>query len=103
MGAGHAGGRDWTDDEIYGRAPAPGGEGAASDVPPDMPGRPYEPPAPGQQAEGFDYPSEFPGDGFDNEEVMQDPWANQGSDGGLFGGGDGGGGGGSWGDWGDWS
>lgn len=107
MGAGNAGNagaaqRDWTDDEIYGRAPQPDGS-ARWDGAPAAP--PQEPPVPGQQAEGFDYPYEFPGDvpGPD-EEMMQDPWANPGGDGGLFGGsGGGGGGGGGWGDWGDWS
>ncbi|GMK54974.1 hypothetical protein CspeluHIS016_0200300 [Cutaneotrichosporon spelunceum] len=94
--AGAAGGyegRDWTDDEIYGRSPPPDQQG--------NPTGPYEPPAPGQQAEGFDYPPGSSG----NEEIMQDPWGNPGNDdGGLFGGGDsgGGGGGGGW-DFGDWS
>jgi hypothetical protein len=103
-GAGGYTGRDWTDDEIYGRAPPPGEAAQNSpwanpnpaQAPPEGP---YEPPAPGQQAEGFDYPNDFPGD----EEIMQDPWANQGGDDGGFFGGGGGGGGGDWGGFGDWS
>ncbi|BEJ16516.1 hypothetical protein CspHIS471_0511210 [Cutaneotrichosporon sp. HIS471] len=90
--AGGYAGRDWTDDEIYGRAPPPDAHG-------NSPSGPYEPPAPGQQAEGFDYPPDLPGD----EELMQDPWANPGSDDGGFFGGGGGGGGGDWGGFGDWS
>lgn len=104
MGAGKAGAgaaqRDWTDDEIYGRAPPPDGSARWEGAPAAPP---QDPPVPGQQAEGFDYPYEFPGDvpGPD-EEIMQDPWANPGGD--VFGGdGGGGGGGSSWGDWGDWS
>lgn len=89
-GAGGAAGRDWTDDEIYGRAPPPGEHGQGEAVP-------LEPPAPGQQAEGLDYPPDFPGD----EDIMEDPWADGGVDDGFFGGDAGGGGGGDWGG-GDW-
>lgn len=61
------GDREWTDDEIYGRS---------------------QPPTPGQQAEGFDYPPPGPGPTEYGEEIMQDPWAEQGGgdDGGWFGG-----------------
>ncbi|KLT46306.1 Scramblase-domain-containing protein, partial [Cutaneotrichosporon oleaginosum] len=55
-GAGGYSGRDWSDDEIYGRAPPPGQTTADPFPGQSTPDRPYEPPAPGQQAEGFDYP-----------------------------------------------
>lgn len=93
-----SGGADMTEDElIYGGQPA-------------QPGNPTNNgpvPSPAQEEgtggweqfpeglEGYDEES-----GWEQDEVMQDPWGNQGGDGGWFGGGSGGGGGG--GDWGDW-
>jgi hypothetical protein len=64
-----------SDDEIYGRGLGHHGT----------------PPAAGQQAEGFDYPPSGPDEY--GEEVMQDPWAQEGGGddggswlGGFFGG-----------------
>jgi hypothetical protein len=85
MGAGQypeAGGRELSEDEqIYGPQPT---QPPPPDLPRDVPG------AQGWEGEETWYP--------DDDEVMEDPWADQGGDGGLFGGG-GGGDGGSWGDW----
>lgn len=80
---------------IYGRQPA-------------QPGSPNDPvpPPPGESAGGWEqFPQGLEGydeqsAGWEQEDVMQDPWGNQGGDdSGWFGGG-GGGGGGDWGDWG---
>lgn len=86
------------DEYIYGRGP-----GTAQQT------------QPGQQAQGQQPPQgpppdagasqQQPGEYGDYEQPMEDPWANEQQNEGLFGGSDGGGGdgGSSWGDWGDWS
>ncbi|KIR78601.1 hypothetical protein I306_04529 [Cryptococcus gattii EJB2] len=95
-----SGGADMTEDElIYGRQPAqPGNPTNNGPVPPP-------PPAEGESTGGWDqFPEGLEGydeqSGWGQDDVMQDPWGDQGGDGGWFGGGSGGGGGG--GDWGDW-
>ncbi|KAK8849684.1 hypothetical protein IAR55_005019 [Kwoniella newhampshirensis] len=85
--AGAAGAGMTEDEQIYGRQPSQSAENA---LPENYDASP----------EGLEGYEEEPGWGED--EVMQDPWSQQGSDdGGWFGGsGGGGGGGGDWGDWG---
>ncbi|KIR39388.1 hypothetical protein I307_01265 [Cryptococcus deuterogattii 99/473] len=93
-----SGGADMTEDElIYGRQPAQPGNPTNNG--------PVPPPAQEEGTGGWEqFPEGLEGydeeSGWEQDEVMQDPWGNQGGDGGWFGGGSGGGGGG--GDWGDW-
>ncbi|WVQ79166.1 hypothetical protein IAT38_001262 [Cryptococcus sp. DSM 104549] len=91
-GAGIGSGGNMSEDElIYGRQPSRPGEDAQ--MPQDDEGGFGSP-------EGMEGYGEEPG--WDNDEVLQDPWANQGGGGGGWFGGSGGGGG-DGGDWGDWS
>lgn len=105
-GAGAMGGRGMSEEEqIYG-----GAGQQVSDLPRQPPSDGYPGPADGQYGdirprddgtgmEGYQEDAGWIGE--QQDEVMQDPWSQSGSDdSGWFGGGGGGDGGGSWGDWG---
>jgi hypothetical protein len=83
------GGREASDAEMYGSDPH---TGAPADP---------EIEAQDEAVRGRGYNEElgWGQDGWDNEEIMDDPFRQESDDGGLFGGGGDGGGG----DWGDWS
>lgn len=91
-GAGALGGAS-EDEQIYGQQSAPQQPGSAY---PEIPDERY-----GEQSgSGMEGYPEDPGWTEDGEEVMQDPWGQEGGDdSGWYGGGGGGGDGGSWGDW----
>ena len=82
------------DEQIYGPSSDRPVEGQYGDAPVEGS------PGAGGQAQGWADEPFVP----DGEDVMEDPWTEEPSDGGWFGGGSGsGGGGGDWGDFGDWS
>ena len=99
VGAANAG-REASDSEMYGSGSSPESRsGINSGEYGDYPqyGGEEPPLPPNMPEEGYRETS------WNEEEMMDDPWAEQPSnDEGLFGGG-GGDGGGDWGDWGDWS